>query len=74
MSSKKGVSLQEMAQYVRICVQDNGSGIPPAEQPLLFQRFVRLQRDISGSVRGMGLGLYISKQLAEAMGGRMWVR
>jgi len=69
----EGVSLQETAQYVWICVQDNGPGIPPAEQRLLFQRFVRLQRDMSGSVRGMGLGLYISKQLAEAMEGRLWV-
>jgi len=69
----EGVSLQETARFVWICVQDNGPGIPPAEQRLLFQRFVRLQRDMSGSVRGMGLGLYISKQLAEAMGGRMWV-
>ncbi|MFL5695028.1 MAG: PAS domain S-box protein [Ktedonobacteraceae bacterium] len=61
------------AASVCICVQDAGPGIPLAEQPLLFQKFVRLKRDLSGTVRGTGLGLYISKQLIEAMGGDMWV-
>lgn len=56
-----------------ICVKDSGPGIPPGEIPLLFERFVRLKRDLSGSVRGSGLGLYISRQLVEAMGGRIWV-
>ncbi len=47
--------------------------IPPAELPLLFQKFIRLKRDLSGPVRGTGLGLYISKQFVEAMEGRIWV-
>jgi signal transduction histidine kinase len=59
--------------YVRICVKDAGPGIPQDEIPLLFGKFVRLQRDLSGAVRGSGLGLYISKQLVEAMNGRIWV-
>jgi len=58
---------------VCIGVKDAGPGIPPAEIPLLFEQFVRLQRDLSGKIRGSGLGLYISKQLVEAMGGRIWV-
>jgi len=58
---------------VCISVQDAGPGIPADEIPLLFSQFVRLRRDISGPVRGIGLGLYISKQLVEAMGGRIWV-
>jgi len=58
---------------VCISVQDEGPGIPADEIPLLFGQFVRLQRDLSGPVRGIGLGLYISKQLVEAMGGRIWV-
>lgn len=56
-----------------ISVKDTGPGIPPDELPLLFGRFVRLKRDLSGMVPGTGLGLYISKQLVEAMGGRIWV-
>jgi signal transduction histidine kinase len=61
------------AEYVCISVKDTGPGIPPEEIGLLFERFVRLQRDLAGAKRGTGLGLYISKQLVEAMGGRIWV-
>jgi len=58
---------------ILISVKDVGPGIPPEELPLLFGQFVRLKRDLSGSVRGTGLGLYVSKQLVEAMKGRIWV-
>ncbi len=58
---------------VCISVRDSGPGIPPEDIPLLFGKFVRLKRDLAGSIRGTGLGLYISKQLVEAMGGQIWV-
>src|SRR5712691_5970358 len=58
---------------VCICVQDTGPGIRPDDIPLLFGKFVRLKRDLAGPVRGTGQGLYISKQLVEAMGGSIWV-
>jgi signal transduction histidine kinase len=62
-------STSAQGNFVRICVRDFGPGIPPADIPLLFGKFVRLQRDMGGPVRGTGLGLYISKHLVEAMGG-----
>jgi signal transduction histidine kinase len=58
---------------VCICVRDSGPGIPAEDIPLLFEKFVRLKRDLAGPIRGTGLGLYISKQLVEAMGGSIWV-
>jgi signal transduction histidine kinase len=58
---------------VRLCVRDAGPGIPPTEAPQLFEQFARLGRDLAGPTEGMGLGLYISKQLVEGMGGRIWV-
>jgi signal transduction histidine kinase len=58
---------------VYIAIQDAGPGIPVEEQPLLFEKFVRLKRDLAGTTRGTGLGLYICKQLVEAMKGCIWV-
>ena len=57
-----------------ISIKDAGPGIPPAEIPLLFEKFVRLQRDLAGSERGSGLGLYLSKKLVENMGERSGLR
>ncbi len=52
-------------------VRDYGAGVPLEDQERLFERFVRLERDINSTVRGAGLGLYISKQLIEAMHGQI---
>lgn len=60
------------APMVRICVKDSGPGIAPEDIPLLFEKFRRLKHDLSSAIRGSGLGLYICKQLVEAMGGRIW--
>jgi len=70
-----GAQIIDHADTSRICiyVQDAGPGIPPEEQALLFQKFVRLQRDLSGPIRGTGLGLYMCKQLVEAMNGEIWI-
>jgi signal transduction histidine kinase len=58
---------------VCLSVQDAGPGIPPEELPHLFEKLVRLKRDIGGPIRGTGLGLSICKHLVEAMGGHIWV-
>ena len=58
---------------VYLSVQDAGPGIPAEELPLLFEKFVRLKRDLASSTSGTGLGLYICKQLVQAMGGHIWV-
>jgi PAS domain S-box-containing protein len=52
-------------------VIDQGAGIPPEELPHLFQRFRRTQESYR-QTEGLGLGLYISKGLVEAHGGRIW--
>jgi signal transduction histidine kinase len=66
---------QEAGTTPQVCisVQDAGPGIPPAEQQFLFQKFIRLKRDLSSTVRGTGLGLYICKELLAKMDGRIWV-
>jgi signal transduction histidine kinase len=58
---------------IRVCICDAGPGIPPDHIPLLFHKFVRLERDVGGPISGTGLGLYICQQLVSAMDGRIWV-
>lgn len=53
-------------------VKDRGPGIPPEEQERIFQRFARVRRT-AGQREGLGLGLYITRRLVEAHGGRIWV-
>jgi signal transduction histidine kinase len=65
--------LVAMSGVALVSVQDRGLGIPPRDAPKLFNRFVRLERDIAGSVRGTGVGLYLCRVLVEAMKGRIWV-
>ncbi len=60
-------------RMVYISVRDHGLGIPPEQIPLLFNRFVRLPRDLASNVPGNGLGLYLCHAYAQAMGGAIWV-
>ena len=50
-------------------VRDSGIGIPESEQPKLFDRFYRVDKDRSREKGGSGLGLSIVKWIAEAHGG-----
>jgi len=54
----------------RISVSDQGAGIPPDALPSLFDRFYRGGN--SSGEAGLGLGLYITRMLIEAHGGRIW--
>ncbi len=62
------------ARHVYIRVADRGPGIPPADFARLFTRFGKLDHAPRSGHGGTGLGLYISKSLVEAMGGRIVVR
>jgi PAS domain S-box-containing protein len=57
---------------VEVAVSNRGAGIAPEELPRLFSRFYRTTRAPTERVEGLGLGLYISKGLVEAHGGRIW--
>lgn len=57
---------------IRIHIHDTGSGIAPELLPDLFQPFQRLGQEL-GKVEGTGIGLVITKQLVEAMGGTVGV-
>jgi two-component system NtrC family sensor kinase len=53
-------------------VGDTGLGIPPADQPYLFDKFFRA-RNVPAEVSGTGLGLSIVKSIVDAHDGRIWV-
>lgn len=60
------VKTQAIDDFVQIIVKDRGSGIDPEVKPRLFQKFV------TKSEKGTGLGLFISNNIVQAHGGRMW--
>jgi len=56
---------------VVVSVTDHGPGIPPSELDRIFDRFHRLGNVLTRAAGGTGLGLYIARQLAAAVGGRI---
>lgn len=56
-----------------VSVADEGMGIPAKDQPHIFERFYRVAGDHTKTVKGFGIGLYISKEIIEAHGGRIGV-
>jgi signal transduction histidine kinase len=57
---------------IRLTVDDQGPGVPPAERLRIFERFVRLERDRDANTTGTGLGLALVLELAGLHGGRAW--
>jgi PAS domain S-box-containing protein len=67
------VRLEAAGKYVRFTVADEGLGIPVAEQSRIFEKFYRVDPDMTGGIGGTGLGLYISRELVRRVHGRIWV-
>ena len=59
-------------QQVIVCVSDQGPGIEAKDIPHVFDRFYRSE-DASKKTKGAGLGLFLSRAIIEAHGGRIWV-
>jgi signal transduction histidine kinase len=59
---------------VLIEVTDEGIGVPPEMRELIFEKFFRVDPEMQRGVGGSGLGLYISRELVERMGGGLRVR
>jgi signal transduction histidine kinase len=68
--SQVWIRLEDGDGHARVIVADQGPGLSEAEQARVFEKFERLGRSGDG---GSGLGLYISRRLARAMGGDLTV-
>ena len=67
------VRIDRAGEAMRFSVRDEGIGIAPEEQDRIFERFHRLDPNMTRGVGGTGLGLYICRELVQRMGGRIWV-
>lgn len=66
------VSVALTDHEVTISVTNRGSGLAAEDLPRLFDRFMRSKTPRATTAKGLGLGLYISKGIVEAHGGRIW--
>ena len=66
------MSVEAKGEQVILRVSDNSPGIPPADQPHIFDKFYRAS-NVAAAVPGSGLGLAIVKSIVDNQEGRIWV-
>ncbi len=67
------VALAREADRAQVAVQDTGIGLTADELEGLFRRYARAGSAVARGVPGDGLGLYLSRGIVEAHGGRLWL-
>lgn len=68
------ITVDDTAERLRICVADEGPGIPETELEQVFEPFYRLEQSRSRETGGVGLGLSIARDVARAHGGDLVLR
>ena len=66
--------VQDAGEELTLEVQDNGPGVAPDQEAVVFEKFRQVAGDDHYRPGGTGLGLPISRQIVEHFGGRMWLR
>lgn len=64
---------REIDGQVQVSVKDNGIGIKPENLEKLFERYYRVENNEMQHISGFGIGLYLSAEIIELHGGRIWV-
>lgn len=64
---------QKSADYYTFYVKDSGIGLHPEHHQTIFDRFIKIENDKQQLYRGTGIGLYLSRQLVEMFGGKIWL-
>jgi two-component system phosphate regulon sensor histidine kinase PhoR len=67
------VHVSKAPRGIRWAVTDEGLGIPVAERRRIFEKFYRLDPQMTRGIGGTGLGLYICHELVRRLDGRIWV-
>ena len=67
------VQARPLDGMVVVTVRDDGPGFEPDEYDLVFRPFYRGRRAYTSRRDGLGLGLYLCRELVEAHGGRIWI-
>jgi two-component system NtrC family sensor kinase len=67
------VEVIDRLDSVRVCVRDNGLGVPEEDCLRIFDRFEQVEKNLVAQKPGTGLGLAICKELVNMHGGRIWV-
>lgn len=73
VDGKIAIKAWDEGEFVHITVSDNGIGIPENIIPKLFTRFYQVDASTSRKYGGTGLGLYITKTIVDASGGKIWI-
>jgi two-component system, OmpR family, sensor histidine kinase SenX3 len=66
------VETERIDDRYRVCVRDQGPGIPKPELKRVFRRFYRVPGPLASRIKGTGLGLFIVRSVAKRHGGRVW--
>lgn len=67
------INLEVEGEEVKITIKDNGGGIPEEKIPKIFSKFYKTDMSETRVDGGIGIGLYLCKQIIDLHGGRMWV-
>jgi signal transduction histidine kinase len=67
------VGARRVGALAVLSVEDTGPGVPPGDRERIFERFTQLDSGATRRAGGVGLGLYIARQLANAQGGELLV-
>jgi signal transduction histidine kinase len=67
------VKCQKDSDFYIFAVKDSGIGIHTDHQQVIFDRFMKIDNNKQQLYRGTGIGLFLSRQLVEIFGGKIWV-
>ncbi|MDQ2753097.1 MAG: ATP-binding protein, partial [Bacteroidota bacterium] len=67
------IKCEQIENMAQISIRDEGIGITPQDKEKLFSRFYRVQNNNTKQISGFGIGLYLSAEIVERHGGKIWV-